>query len=642
MENTKRLKSLELILCRPQIIQRILHYLTLNEWLNFVSAFPSWNYCFPHEILLSENGSPTLLFLLRRHLIQHIRTLRLTSPGPVAQGGAVGSIQKCILSNPFAFSRLQRLDLSVQMQPIDRLLEIFTTPAFPQLRYLSVRPTEPDSSDNLLTRQAPSIFVPPRLEVMKCHLTCSLVDERGEYIRVLLKLMQNVVHLTVCERMVGKTPWSQYLRQTGPFRNLESLQTDAKSDLLNAVNEMLFINEASFFPKLRSVNIGTMSSLKTLTTFSRRFLNPLEIAFSGFGQPTEGMSSAASNQVIQVGRSIPVGRGLLKLELIFFPDNINYSTSSAVSLMSQFGHPVSTLVVTVQHLVIPESHIEYIDFLRRFKALCREHLFPVLKRSKPSLKALELPVELIDSRSVDADFEAFLVFQRGMYPSIKSVSITSPPTFPFCNRSRWHSCHCLDTIPHTLPLKNICGLFCSLEELVLASDSHLDPDDLREVAHVCPELKRLYIYRWPVSMETHALAIQEILLSCSLEVLCLVVDSLRIQSGPNARLLCPRSWTLKYLYIDCIYQPFLSKEEFGQLVRWLPKANWITIANREASRCLEFRRSRTAETICEMRLDSGRRGKEPRSFAPELYDVVWKGEEKMKYFVAEWCHPCEA
>ena len=614
----------------------------MDEWLKFFSAFSSWNYSFPHEIILSENGTHLLLFLLRNRLTQHIRILRLTSPGPIAQGGAIGGIHKCILSNPLAFSSLERLDLSVQMQPIDRLLAIFSTPAFPQLRYLSVRPTEPDCEEMLICLSPHCICVPPKLEVMKCHLTGFLADYGEEYIPDLLHLMQNVVHLTVCEQMIGETPWSQYLRRVGPFGNLETLQIDAKSDLLNALNEMLFGKEWSFFPKLKHVNIGTVSRLKTPTTFNAGFYGPLEIAFSGFGRPMEVLPSAIANEPVQIGRRAFNRRGLIMLELIFLPDKTDLSSPTALSFLSHFGHIVETLIITVQHSVIPQSFIDYMAFLKRFKTLCHIYLFPSLKFSYQSLKVIELPMELVDSRDVDSEFEALLVYHRGFFSSVRSVSITSPSGFPFCNRTQWHSCHCLDNIPHTQPLKNVCGLFPSLEEIVITSDSHLDPDDLQEVTEVCPKLKRLYIHRWPISMEAHAVAIQEILSVCNLEVLCLIVDSLLIRNGTYERLLYPRSWTLKYLYIDCIYQPCLSKEEFSRLATRLPNARWITIANRETSRCLEFRRSRATETISEMRLDSGRRGKEPRAFAPELYDVVWKEEEKMKYFIAEWCHPCEA
>ncbi len=528
------------------------------------------------------------------------------------------------------------------MQPIDRLLELFKFPAFPHLRYLSVRPTEPDCRKRPADVAVEEIFVPPQLEVMKVHFIGFVADEKETYIPALLQLMQNVVHLTVCERMVGETPWSYFLRQVSPFENLETLQIDAKSDLLKAVNEMLFRVERPYFPKLKTVNLGTISRLKKSTTFNNGLSGPLEIAFSGFGQPMEVSQPANDEEAIQLGRRTVVGRGALMLEITFYPDKTIDLNSPTLVFLAKYGHAIETLIVTVQHSVTPESLNEYIAFLKRFKALCRLHLFPVFKLANQSLKSLELPVELIDSRSIDMEFEALLVCQRGFYPSIKSLSITSQPTFPFCNRSQWHSCHCLDSIPHTQPLKNICGLFPSLEELVITSDSHLDPEDLREVPEVCPLLKRLYIHRWPVSVEAYAVAIQDILSACSLEVLCLVVDSLRIRSETDERLLYPRSWSVKYLYIDCIYQPGLSKEELSRLAKRLPSARWITIANREASKCLEFRRSRAAETISEMRLDSGRRGKEPRSFAPELYDVVWKEEEKMKYFIAEWCHPCEA
>ncbi|VDM16657.1 unnamed protein product [Hydatigera taeniaeformis] len=632
----------ETILRQPHIVQRLLGYLTLDEWLKFVSAFPRWNYSFPHEILLAENGSPLLFFLLRRRLTKHIHTLRLISPGPIAQGGAVGSIHKCILSNPFAFVCLERLDLSVQMQPIDRLLAIFAAPAFPHLRYLSVRPTEPDYGQNSVCVSPLSVFAPPQLEVMKCHLIGFLSDDKEEYIPALLQVMQNVVSLTVCERMIGVTPWSQYLRRVGPFSNLEIIQIHATSDLLKALNEMLFSDKWILFPKLKSVKISTVSRLKTSTLFKNGFFRPLEIDFSSFGQSIEVASTLPTNEAIQVGRRALTGRGLIMLELIFLPDTVNLSSSTTLAVLNQFGHMVETLIVTVQHTVVPESSVEYLAFLKRFKTLCHLYLFPIIKLTSSSLKMIELPVELIDSRDVDSQFESLLAYHRGYFPSVKSVSITSPPTFPFCNRSQWHSCHCLDNIPHTQPLKNVCGLFLKLEELFLTSDSHLDPGDLQEAVEMCPELKRLYINRWPISVEAYAMATQEILSARSLEVLCLLVDSLRIRSGSCESLLYPRSWTLKYLYIDCIYQPSLSKEELSRLAKRIPNARWITIANRETSRCLEFRRSRTAETISEMRLDSGRWGKEPRAFAPELYDVVWKGEEKMKYFIAEWCHACKA
>ncbi|CDI98177.1 conserved hypothetical protein [Echinococcus multilocularis] len=642
MENSNSLKNLETILCQPQIVQQLLGYLTLDEWLKFVSAFPRWNYSFPHEILLSENGSPLLLFLLRRHLTKHIHTLRLTSPGPIAQGGAVGSIHKCILSNPSAFVCLERLDLSVQMQPIDRLLAIFAAPAFPHLRYLSVRPTEPDCGQNPVCVAPLPVFAPPQLEVMKCHLIGFLADDGEEYIPALLQVMQNVVNLTVCERMIGATPWLQYLRRVGPFANLETLQIHAKSDLLKALNKMLFSEEWSFFPKLKSVNISTVSRSRTSIPFKNGFFCPLEIDFSNFGQPMEISSTLPTNEAIQVGRRALIGRGLIMLELIFLPDNINLSSSTTLAVLNQFGHMVETLIITVQHTVVLESSTDYLAFLKRFKTLCHLYLFPIIKLTSRSLKVIELPVELIDSRDVDSEFEALLVCHRGYFSSVKSVSITSPTAFAFCNLSQWHSCHCLDNIPHTQPLKNVCGLFLNLEELFITSDSHLDPEDLQEAVELCPELKRLYINRWPISEEAYAMATQEILSARNLEVLCLLVDSLRIRSSSCEHLLYPRSWTLKYLYIDCIYQPCLSKEELSRLAKRIPNARWITIANRETSRCLEFRRSRTAETISEMRLDSGRRGKEPRAFAPELYDVVWKGEEKMKYFIAEWCHSCEA
>ncbi|KAL5967567.1 hypothetical protein TSMEX_004703 [Taenia solium] len=590
----------ETILCQPQIVQRLLGYLTLDEWLKFVSAFPRWNYSFPHEILLSENGSALLFFLLRRRLTKHIHTLRLTSPGPIAQGGAVGGIHKCILSNPFAFACLERLDLSVQMQPIDRLLAIFAAPAFPHLRYLSVRPTEPDCGQNPVCVSPLPVFAPPHLEVMKCHLIGFIADDMEEYIPALLQVMQKVVNLTVCERMIGATPWLQYLRRVGPFANLETLQIHAKSNLLKALSEMLLSEECFFFPKLKSVNISNVSRLKTSIPFKNGFFRPLEIDFSSFGQPMEISSTLSTNEAIQIGRRALIGKGLIMLELIFLPDNINLSSSTTLAVLNKFGHKVKTLIVTVQHTVVPENSTEYLAFLKRFKTLCHLYLFPIIKLTSRSLKVIELPVELIDSRDVD------------------------------------------NNIPHTQPLKNVCGLFLNLEELFITSDSHLDPEDLQEAAEMCPKLKRLYINRWPISVEAYAMATQEILSSRNLEVLCLLVDSLRIRSGSCERLLYPRSWTLKYLYIDCIYQPSPSKEELSRLAKRIPNARWITIANRETSRCLEFRRSRTAETISEMRLDLGRRGKEPRAFAPELYDVVWKGEEKMKYLIAEWCHSCEA
>lgn len=564
------------------------------------------------------------------------------SPGPIVQGGAVGAIYKCILSSPLAFACLHRLDLSVQMQPVDKLLAIFSAPAFPHLQYLSVRPTDPDCDNKPCCFSPLYVIPPPQLEVMNCHLTGFLADDREEYIPGLLQLMQNCVHLTLCERMIGETPWSQYIRQVGPFANLETLQIDATSDILKTLNEMLFSEECSYFPKLRSVNIGTISRLKSSTMFNNGFFGPLEVAFTGFGQPLDPFHALATNEPLQIGRRALLGRGLIMLELIFLPDNANISSSSTLAFLDHFGHMIETLIITVQHTVNPRSSAEYLAFLRRFKTLCHLYLFPVLQFTSRSLKVIELPAELIDPRNVDSDFEALLAYHRRHFVATRSVSVTSHATFPFCNRSLWHSCRCLDNIPHTQPLKNICGLFQFLEELVITSDSHLDPEDLREVPQMCPELKRLYIYRWPLSLEAYAVAIQGILSASNLEVLCLVVDSLRIRSGASECLLYPRSWSLKYLYIDCIYQPCLSKEELSRLAKRLPNVKWITIANRETSRCLEFRRSRAAETISEMRLDSGRRGREPRAFAPELYDVVWKEEEKMKFFIAEWCHPVEA
>nr|CDS27967.1 conserved hypothetical protein [Hymenolepis microstoma] len=642
MEKRKSLKNLELILRQQQIVQRLLHYLTLDEWLQFVGAFPQWNYSFPHEINLAENGSPLLFFLLRRQLTQHIHSLRLMSPGPVVRGGAIGAIYKCILSSPMAFSSLQRLDLSIQMQPIDKLLAIFSAPAFPHLRYLSVRPTDPDC-DNKTCYIAPQcLFAPPQLEVMKCHLTDFYADDREEYIPGLLQVIQNCVHLTVCERMIGGTPWSQYIRQVGPFGNLETLQIDDKSDLLKTLSEMFFSKECSYFPKLRFVNIGTVSRLNSTTIFDYGFLGPLEISFTGFGQPLDPTCALSTNEPIQIGRRAFAGKGVIMLELIFLPDISSVSSSTNLAFLDRFGHMVETLIITVQHIQIPSNSLEYLGFLKRLKTLCHLYLFSILKFTSRSLKAIEFPAEFVDPRDVDSEFEALLAYHRGYFTTTKSVSITSPPSFPFCNRTLWHSCHCLDNIPHTQPYKNLCGLFPSLKELVITSDSHLDPEDLQEVATLCPELKRLYLHRWPVSLEAYAIAIQEILSACNLEVLCLVVDSLRIRSRDSERLLYPRSWSLKYLYIDCIYQPCLSKEELSRLAKRLPNAKWITIANRETSRCLEFRRSKAAETITEMRLDSGRRGREPRAFAPELYDVVWREEEKMKYFIAEWCHHCEA
>lgn len=636
----------EIILCQTQIIQRLLTYLNLDDWLTFVSAFPHWKYGFPKEILLSENGSPMLYFLLQKQLTQRIRSLRLSSPGPTTPGGAVGGIYKCLLSNPRAFDGLTRLDLSLQMQPIDRLLEVFSVSAFPHLRYLAIRPTEPEGCNrprSIISSE--DMHPPPRLESVRMHLIGLVGEENECYIPALLQLMLNVVHLTVCERMIGETQWYGYLQQVGPFENLETLRIDVKSDLVRAVKEMIFREEKSYFPKLRSLNLSILTRFKRSMTFNNGYCGPLEIAFTGFVQPIEADPNvSATEDAVQLGRhAFMCSRGKLMTELVLSPDNAILPNSPALLYLNHYAHLIETLAVTVKHTQIPIDLYEYISFLDRLKSLCKRFLFPVLKLASNSLKSLELPVELIDPRSVDGQFETMIVYQRGQYPSVKSLSITSQPTFPFCNRSLWHSCHCLDSVPHTQPLKNFCGLFPGLEELIITSDSHLDPDELREVSEICPSLKRLYIHRWPVSIEAYAVAIQHILSACRLEVLYLVVDSLRI-TGPNSEecLLYPRSWTLKYLYIDCVYHPGIGKEELSRLAKRLPSASWITITNREASKCLEFRRSRNAEKISEIRLDSGKRGKEPRSLFPELYDIFWREEEKLRYFVAEWCHPCDA
>ncbi|VDL88175.1 unnamed protein product [Schistocephalus solidus] len=98
------------------------------------------------------------------------------------------------------------------------------------------------------------------------------------------------------------------------------------------------------------------------------------------------------------------------------------------------------------------------------------------------------------------------------------------------------------------------------------------------------------------------------------------------------------SGSLKYLYVDCIFAPCLSKKEVSCLSQCLPNAKWIMVANEETASCVEFRRNSKVETVTEMHLDVCQQRREPSSFCPELYGIIWREEKKMKRPVDQWCH----
>ncbi|KAL7060186.1 hypothetical protein AAHC03_09626 [Spirometra sp. Aus1] len=623
-------------------MQRFIAYLSLEEWLKFVSVFPSWKFTFPDVIVLSEDCSTTLMCLLERKLNCQIRTLELKGPGPTSAGGALGILHKCLALEGQAFSCLVHLDLSAQMQPIDYFLQLFhgRISAFPLLRFLSARLTDPDRSDQLIDE----VTAPPLLDEVKLFLV-SYISEEDPFLPQLLRLLRNIAVLTVCEGMVDCVPWLHFigspeLRDT--LCRLQYLSVDAGSELLEVVHNMPFVERNVRFPALREVYVPT-----TCTSYDRALLEN-GVSFADEALLNNVASSSESNFLdwtkgnVQIGRWTPLGprAHALMLELLFFPDNPTPTSevSSALLFVRQFGHLVEKLVITVCPSLVPESLTEYISFLNRFKALCKTHLLRILTLTSPKLRSVEIPAELADPRSIDPEFEAALVRHRAQFYSVKACFIKSPVGFTFCNSAIWHSCHCLRNIPHSQPMKNICGLFPGLEDLIITSDSHLDPEDLGEVPNFCPLLRRLFLHKWPYSLYQYSQIIQEILSTSKLEVLCLIVDHFWSRNEFDQRMVYLNSPSLKYLYVDCIFAPCISRREVSRLSQCLPKAKWIMVANEEAAKCVEFRRNRTVETVTEMRLGVGQQRREPSSFCPELYGVIWREERRMKHLVDHWCH----
>ncbi|VDN25172.1 unnamed protein product [Dibothriocephalus latus] len=287
---------------------------------------------------------------------------------------------------------------------------------------------------------------------------------------------------------------------------------------------MSLVERSVRLPALREVHIPTTGALYDRASLENGVSFAGEISFSDAATSSDGSSVAWTAETIQIGRwapLVPKARALM-LELTFFPDNPTPTSevSSALLFVSQFGHLVEKLVITVCPSTAPES--------------------------------------LTD---VDPELESVLVRHRAQFYSVKTCFIKSPVSFTFCNSAIWHSCHCLRNIPHSEPMKNICGLFPGLEDLIITSDSHLDPEDLGEVPIFCPMLRRLFLHKWPYSLYQYSQIIQEILSTSKLEVLCLI-----------------------------------------------------------------------------MRLDVGQQRREPSSFCPELYGVIWREEKKMKHPIDQWCH----
>nr|VZI28804.1 unnamed protein product [Spirometra erinaceieuropaei] len=238
-------------------MQRFIAYLSLEEWLKFFSVFPSWNFTFPDVIVLSEDCSTTLMCLLERKLNCQIRTLELKGPGPTSAGGALGILHKCLALEGQAFSCLVHLDLSAQMQPIDYFLQLFhgRISAFPLLRFLSARLTDPDRSDQLIDE----VTAPPLLDEVKLFLV-SYISEEDPFLPQLLRLLRNIAVLTVCEGMVDCVPWLHFigspeLRDT--LCRLQYLSVDAGSELLEVVHNMPFVERNVRFPALREVYVPT-------------------------------------------------------------------------------------------------------------------------------------------------------------------------------------------------------------------------------------------------------------------------------------------------------------------------------------------------------------------------------------------------